>query len=77
MTSGRLPTIKIFNVLNTLMSGKVIFKNKLLGIHLFSHIVSNVVPSAACGLTVVFEMGTGVSRTRIDTEQWRWRDSNS
>ena len=37
------------------------------GGHLFSHIVSNAVPSAAYGLTVVFGMGTGVSRKRIAT----------
>ena len=37
------------------------------GIHLLSHIVSNAVPSAAYGLTIVFGMGTGVSRKRIDT----------
>ena len=37
------------------------------GVHLLSHIVSNAVPSAACVLTVVFGMGTGVSHKRIDT----------
>ena len=37
------------------------------GIHLLSHIVSNIVPSAAYVLTVVFGMGTGVSHKRIDT----------
>ena len=37
------------------------------GSHLLSHIVSNAVPSAACVLTVVFGMGTGVSHKRIDT----------
>ena len=37
------------------------------GGHLFSHIVSNEVPSAAYVLTVVFGMGTGVSRKRITT----------
>ena len=39
------------------------------GIHLLSHIVSNIVPSAVQGLTVVFGMFTGVSRGRIDTEK--------
>ena len=34
---------------------------------LLSHIVSNIVPSAAYGLTVVFGMGTGVSHKRITT----------
>ena len=37
------------------------------GSHLLSHIVSNAVPSAAAGLTVVFGMGTGVSPQRIAT----------
>ena len=39
----------------------------LSGILLFSRAVSSTVPSAASGLTVVFGMGTGVSRRRIDT----------
>ena len=37
------------------------------GPHLLSHIVSNIVPSAAYVLTVVFGMGTGVSHWRIGT----------
>ena len=37
------------------------------GIHLLSHTVSSIVPSAAYVLTVVFGMGTGVSHKRIDT----------
>ena len=37
------------------------------GARLLSHIVSNAVPSAACVLTVVFGMGTGVSHKRIET----------
>ena len=37
------------------------------GSHLLSHAVSSIVPSAAYGLTIVFEMGTGVSRKRIAT----------
>ena len=37
------------------------------GTHLLSHIVSNIVPSAAYVLTVVFGMGTGVSHKRIGT----------
>ena len=39
----------------------------LSGILLLSHIVSNIVPSAAYALTVVFGMDTGVSHKRIDT----------
>ena len=42
-------------------------KKKNSGAHLFSHIVTNIVPSAVFLLTVVFGMGTGVSRRRIDT----------
>ena len=41
------------------------------GSHLLSHIVSNAVPSAAAGLTVVFGMGTGVSPQRIATGKIR------
>ena len=37
------------------------------GTHLLSHIVSNIVSSAAYVLTVVFGMGTGVSHRRIGT----------
>ncbi len=37
------------------------------GAHLLSHTVSSAVPSAACVLTVVFGMGTGVSHKRIGT----------
>ena len=37
------------------------------GIHLLSHTVSSIVPSAAYVLTVVFGMGTGVSPKRIGT----------
>ena len=37
------------------------------GSHLLSHTVSSAVPSAAYVLTVVFGMGTGVSRKRIAT----------
>ena len=37
------------------------------GIHLLSHAVSSVVPSAAKVLSNVFEMGTGVTPWRIDT----------
>ena len=37
------------------------------GGHLLSHAVSNIVPSAAQVLTIVFGMGTGVSPERIAT----------
>ena len=37
------------------------------GTHLLSQAVSSIVPSAAYVLTVVFGMGTGVSRKRITT----------
>ena len=46
---------------------KCLFITKEAGSHLLSHIVSNVVPSAARGLTVVFGMGTGVPPGRIAT----------
>ena len=39
------------------------------GGHLLSHTVSSAVPSAACVLTVVFGMGTGVSHKRIATRK--------
>ena len=39
------------------------------GSHLLSHIVSNVVPSAAYVLTIVFGMRTGVSHKRIATRK--------
>ena len=41
--------------------------NRYSGTHLLSHAVSSIVPSAACVLTVVFGMGTGVSHKRIGT----------
>ena len=37
------------------------------GVHLLSHTVASIVPSAACVLTVVFGMGTSVSHRRIGT----------
>ena len=37
------------------------------GIHLLSHAVSSIVPSAVWVLTVVFGMGTGVTPRRIAT----------
>ena len=50
------------------MKGKYsLFISRVAGSHLLSHIVSNVVPSAARGLTVVFGMGTGVPLARIAT----------
>ena len=39
------------------------------GSRLLSHIVSNIVPSAARIFTVVFGMGTGVASARIATRQ--------
>ena len=39
------------------------------GIHLSSQTVSSLVFSAARVLTIVFEMGTGVTPGRIDTSQ--------
>ena len=48
--------------------GDPLFFKKCSGAHLFSRVVSNKVPSAVQGLTVVFGMGTGVSPARIDTK---------
>ena len=45
--------------------------NRYSGTHLLSHAVSSIVPSAACVLTVVFGMGTGVSHKRIGTGNFR------
>ena len=42
-----------------------IFKKS--GTHLLSHTVTSIVPSAAYVLTIVFGMGTGVTRKRIGT----------
>ena len=42
---------------------------KMPGVHLCSHIVTNVVFSADQVLTVVFGMGTGVTPDRINTRQ--------
>ena len=40
------------------------------GIHLLSHTVSSIVPSADRVLTIVFGMRTGVSPGRIDTAKF-------
>ena len=48
--------------------GDPLFFKKCSGALLFSRVVSNKVPSAVQGLTVVFGMGTGVSPARIDTK---------
>ena len=40
------------------------------GSHLLSHTVSSAVPSAAYVLTIVFGMGTGVTRKRIATSRF-------
>ena len=47
------------------LSSTFLFFNS--GSHLLSHIVSNIVPSAAQVLTIVFGMETGVSPARIAT----------
>ena len=53
--------------LSGVRSNRLSYKPSNSGDHLFSHIVSNIVPSAALGLTIVFGMGTGVSPRRIVT----------
>ena len=57
------PTSRLSGVRSNRLSYKPIES----GIHLVSHAVSSIVPSAAYVLTVVFGMGTGVSHKRIDT----------
>ena len=57
------PTSRLSGVRSNRLSYKPIES----GIHLLSHAVSSIVPSAAYVLTVVFGMGTGVSHKRIDT----------
>ena len=55
------------------ITNKIFFKKS--GTHLLSHTVTSIVPSAAYVLTIVFGMGTGVTRKRIGTEKNRIRDS--
>ena len=57
------PTSRLSGVRSNRLSYKPIES----GIHLLSHAVSSIVPSADQVLTVVFGMGTGVSHERIDT----------
>ena len=57
------PTSRLSGVRSNRLSYKPIES----GIHLLSHAVSSIVPSAAYVLTVVFGMGTGVSHRRIGT----------
>ena len=61
-----LPTSRLSGVRSNRLSYKPIES----GIHLLSHAVSSVVPSAAQALTVVFGMGTGVSPARIATSNF-------
>ena len=53
--------------LSGVRSNQLSYKPLLIGGHLLSHAVSNIVPSAAQVLTIVFGMGTGVSPKRIAT----------
>ena len=57
------PTSRLSGVRSNRLSYKPIES----GIHLLSHAVSSIVPSAGQVLTIVFGMGTGVSPKRIDT----------
>ena len=59
------PTSRLSGVRSNRLSYKPIES----GIHLLSHAVSSIVPSAAYVLTVVFGMGTGVSPKRIATRK--------
>ena len=58
------PTSRLSGVRSNRLSYKPFWGS---GTHLLSHIVSNIVSSAAYVLTVVFGMGTGVSHRRIGT----------
>ena len=66
------PTSRLSGVCSNRLSYKPVYRWNLylikFGIHLLSHIVSNIVPSAVQGLTIVFGMFTGVSLRRIDTK---------
>ena len=70
-----LSVIRTLNVFKTLITGKnqfylmYYFSFFRFGGHLLSHTVSSAVPSAACVLTIVFGMGTGVSHKRIATRK--------
>ena len=57
------PTSRLSGVRSNRLSYKPIES----GSHLLSHIVSNIVPSAAQVLTIVFGMRTGVTPERIAT----------
>ena len=61
------PTSRLSGVRSNRLSYKPIES----GIHLLSHAVSSIVPSAAQVLTIVFGMGTGVSPERIDTRNMK------
>ena len=58
------PTSRLSGVRSNLLSYKPI---KCPGTRLLFHAVASIVPSAACVLTIVFGMGTGISRRRIGT----------
>ena len=66
------PTSRLSGVRSNQLSYEPICKHKILnlkfGSHLLSRSVTRQVPSAACVLTYVFEMGTGVTHKRIATE---------
>ena len=60
------PTSRLSGVRSNQLSYKPSYNS---GSHLLSHTVSSAVPSAACVLTVVFGMGTGVPHKRIATRK--------
>ena len=67
------PTSRLSGVRSNRLSYKPVYMKALAflsyksGSHLLSHIVSNIVPSAAQVLTIVFGMRTGVTPERIAT----------
>ena len=65
------PTSRLSGVRSNRLSYKPLLSSeKCSGIHLLSHTVSSIVPSADRVLTIVFGMGTGVSPGRIDTAKF-------
>ena len=62
-----MPVLTTDLTLISVLSPAVIFFLQKSGSHLLSHIVSNIVSSAAQVLTIVFGMRTGVSPERIAT----------
>ena len=61
------PTSRLSGVRSNQLSYNPILGLKKVGNHLLSHTVSSIVSQTVKGLTIVFEMCTGVSLIRIAT----------